>query len=109
MPFSAGPTPDLSSDIWITLSWPGLSLAGGAAELVLSVVGGLEIVVVSLVSTLLGKGGSDPVVSGELIAPEVDKLAVEVVSARFRLVAVEVVSVGFVSLEEVEGTDVVAG
>lgn len=63
----------------------------------------------SLASTLLGKGGSDPVVSGELIAPVVDELAVEVVSARFRLVAVEVVSVGFVSLEEVEGTDVVAG
>lgn len=93
----------------MTLSWPGLSLAGGAAELVLSVVGGLEIVGVSLASTLLGKGGSDPVVSGELIAPVVDELAVEVVSARFRLVAVEVVSVGFVSLEEVEGTDVVAG
>lgn len=93
----------------MTLSWPGLSLAGGAAELVLSVVGRLEIVGVSLASTLLGKGGSDPVVSGELIAPVVDELAVEVVSARFRLVAVEVVSVGFVSLEEVEGTDVVAG
>lgn len=33
------------------------------------------------------------------------ELGVEVVSARFKLVAVEVVPVGVVSLEEVEGTE----
>lgn len=47
--------------------------------------------------------------SGEQIAAVVAELLVEVVSARFKLVAVEVVSVGFVSLEEVEGTDISAG
>lgn len=93
------------------LSWPGLSSEGAAVELALelSVASRIEIVGMGLVLTLLEKGGSDPVVSGELIAPEVDELAVEVVSARFKLVAVEVVSVGFVSLEEVGGTDVVVG
>lgn len=41
----------------------------------------------------------------EQIAAETAELLVEVVSAWFKLVAVEVVSVGFVSLEEVEGTE----
>lgn len=45
--------------------------------------------------------------SGEQIAAAVAELAVEVVSARFKLV--EVVSVGFVSLEEVEGREISAG
>lgn len=57
-----------------------------------------------VVLTFLDKGGSESVVSGELMAAAADELGVEVVSAPFKLVAVEVVSVGFVSLEEVEGT-----
>lgn len=51
------------------------------------------------------KTGSDPVMCGELIAAAPAELLVEVVSARFKLVAVEAVSVGFVSLEEVEGAE----
>lgn len=47
--------------------------------------------------------------SGEQIAAAVAELVVEVVSAWFKLEAVEGVSVGFVSLEEVEGTDISAG
>lgn len=47
--------------------------------------------------------------SGEQIAAVVAELAVDMVSARFKLVAVEGVSVWFVSLEEVEGTDISAG
>lgn len=47
--------------------------------------------------------------SGEQIAAAVAELVVDVVSTRFKLVAVEVVSVGFVSLEEVEGTEISAG
>lgn len=53
-------------------------------------------------------GGSESVMSEEQIAAEEDEL-VGLVSARYKGVAVEVVSVGFVSLEEVEGTDISAG
>lgn len=51
------------------------------------------------------EAGSDPVMCGELIAAVRGELLVEVVSARFKLVAVEAVSVGLVSLEEVEGAE----
>lgn len=69
-------------------------------------MGRLEIAGVRVVLTLLDKGGSESVMSGELMAAAAAELGVEVVSARFKLVAVEVVSVGFVSLEEVEGAEV---
>lgn len=59
---------------------------------------------VRVVLTLLEEGGSESVVCGELIAAA--ELVVEVVSARFKLEAVEKVPVGFVSLEEVEGADI---
>lgn len=49
--------------------------------------------------SLLGSGRSESVMSGELTAAAVVKLALVVV----------VVSVGFVSLEEVEGTEMSAG
>lgn len=45
----------------------------------------------------------------ELTAAGVAELGVEVVSAWCKLVAVEVVPVGVVSLEEVEGLSVMAG
>lgn len=51
-----------------------------------------------VVLALLGSGGSESVKSGELTAAAVIKLALVVV-----------VSVGFVSLEEVEGTEMSAG
>lgn len=112
MSFSAGSALDLSSrDVCKSLSWPGLSLEGaglvswGEAALELSVAGRPEIAGVRVVLALLEKGGSESVVTGELIvAAAVAELVVEVISARFKLVVVEVVSVGFVSLEDVEGT-----
>ena len=45
----------------------------------------------------------------ELSAAVAAELLVNVVSAPFKLVAVEVVPVGVVSLEEVEGTEISAG
>lgn len=116
MPFSAGSVADRSSgDLCKSLSWLGPSLEGAGlvksreVALELSVAGRLQIVGVRVVLTLLEKGWSESVVSWELIAVVVPELVVEVVSAQFKLVAVEVVSVGFVSLEEVEGTEISAG
>lgn len=65
---------------------------------------GPETVGVRVVLTSSVLGVSESVGTGELIAAAVAELVVEVVSAQFRLVVVVVVvSVGFVSLDEVEG------
>lgn len=74
----------------------------------LSAAGGAEIAgAAGVVLTLLG--GSESVESVELSAAVAAELLVEVVSACFKLVAVEVVPVGVVSLEEVEGTGMSVG
>lgn len=76
----------------------------GEVALEFSVVTGPETVGVRVVLTSSVLGVSESVGTGELIAAAVAELVVEVVSAQFRLVVVVVVvSVGFVSLDEVEG------
>ena len=115
-PFTAGSSLDLSSgDVCKLLSWPALSLTGaglvnwGEVALEFSVVTGPETVGVRVVLTSSVLGVSESVGTGELIAAAAAELVVEVVSAQFRLVVVVVVvSVGFVSLDEVEGAQISA-
>lgn len=56
----------------------------------------------SVVLTMLLLGGSESAGTGELTGAAAAELVVEVVSALFRLAVVVVVSVGFVSPEEVD-------
>lgn len=69
----------------------------------------LETVGVRDVLTLSTDPPVESLGSGGLTAAVVAELVVEVVSAQFRLAVVVVVSVGFVSLEEVEGEDTSTG
>lgn len=81
----------------------------GEVALEFSVVTGPETVGVRVVLTSSVLGVSESVGTGELIAAALAELVVEVVPAQFRLVVVVVVvSVGFVSLDEVEGAEISA-
>lgn len=110
--FSVGSTLDPSSgDVCKSLWQSGSSLEGAAlvrgleVALMLSVEDGSEVVGVGrVVLMLLEHGGSESAMIGELIVAVVAELVVGVVSAVKLVVVVEVVSVGVVSLEEVEGT-----
>lgn len=81
----------------------------GEVALEFSVVTGPETVGVRVVLTSSVLGVSESVGTGELIAAALAELVVEVVPTQFRLVVVVVVvSVGFVSLDEVEGAEISA-